>query len=144
MDRLKKYCNSGEIKSVDFIHGDFWFSNILLTFQNTFQFIDMKGICWKTHTTGGDPMYDYAKLYQSFLGYDTILYNGWQEESEYGQAMRSYYEHKLHKLNINLESVKAVTFALILGTLPFIEEKSKQETIWNWAKSVFMPRIPED
>jgi capsule biosynthesis phosphatase len=144
MNRLNTYCTSNEIKSVDFIHGDFWFSNILLTFQNTFQFIDMKGICWKTQTTGGDPMYDYAKLYQSFLGYDSILYHGWQQESEYGYAMRIYYERKLLELNINLESVRAVTFALILGTLPFIEDKEVQETVWIWAKSIFMPRIPDD
>jgi thiamine kinase-like enzyme len=145
MSDLMQYAQSEGMKSVHFIHGDLWFSNILLTFQNTFQFIDMKGICWKTHTTGGDPLYDYAKLYQSFLGYDAVL-NGWNEptESEYNYTLRTYYEAKLRNLDVNMDSVRAITFALVLGSLPFIADKSIQEHVWCWARAIFMPRTPDD
>jgi hypothetical protein len=99
----------------------------------------MKGICWKTHTTGGDPMYDYAKLYQSFLGYDLLLNTEYSIiESEYHTQMRKYYEGKLEDLKIDINSVKTLTFALVLGTLPFIEDASKQALVWEWAKRTFI------
>jgi len=64
--------NNNNIKS--FIHGDCWFSNILLDFSGNLKFIDMKGQINGKLNTGGDIMYDYSKLYQSILGYDLILY----------------------------------------------------------------------
>lgn len=139
MKNLIDYCINEKIQSVHFIHGDFWFSNIILTFQNTFQFIDMKGICWNTFTTGGDPLYDYAKLYQSFLGYDIVLRkNGNYQESEYHRNMREYYETKLIDKKFNIELIKAITFANVLGTLPFIEDNKVKENVWNWSKQIFL------
>lgn len=136
--RLQIYCDTiKEEDIVGYIHGDLWFSNILLSFQNKIKFIDMKGLVWKTFTTGGDPLYDYAKLYQSFLGYDAIL-NNWPVNQEYNESLLSYYEEKLFFRKINLEHVKDISFALILGTLPFISEKDVQRKIWDWAISKFI------
>lgn len=138
LNGLREYCASTEIHSAHFIHGDFWFSNILLTFQNTFQFIDMKGICWTEYTTGGDRMYDYAKLYQSFLGYDRILNGVLSEESEYHVHMRQYFEILLTRRKVHIGSLKSITFALVLGTLPFISNKDSRDRVWSWIKTIFM------
>jgi RIO-like serine/threonine protein kinase len=71
---LKKYCET-IIRIAPYIHGDLWFSNILLTYDKQIKVIDMKGKVDNIFTTSGDIMYDYGKLYQSILGYDKVLYN---------------------------------------------------------------------
>jgi capsule biosynthesis phosphatase len=55
------------------IHGDAVFSNCIIDQNNNFKFIDMRGKINKTHTIYGDILYDYAKIYQSLIGYDEIL-----------------------------------------------------------------------
>ena len=49
------------------IHGDFWFSNIILTYDDNYKFIDMKGQVDNILTINGDIYYDYGKLYQSIM-----------------------------------------------------------------------------
>lgn len=140
MRRLHAYCVPHEMRPAHYIHGDLWFSNVLLTFDNKVKFIDMKGICWKTHTTGGDGLYDYAKFYQSFLGYDAVL-QGVYEESQSQRDLRFYYEAKMHEKGIDKDCIHAITFALILGTLPFIADREAKERVWNWARDTFWPRV---
>jgi len=59
------------IRSV--IHGDPVFSNVLLTSNTTIKLIDMRGELGGRFTKVGDVFYDYAKIYQSLVGYDYIL-----------------------------------------------------------------------
>lgn len=55
------------------IHGDPVFSNVLIDNHNNIKLIDMRGILGEILTLEGDIFYDYAKIYQSLLGYDEIL-----------------------------------------------------------------------
>ena len=55
------------------IHGDAVFSNCIIDKNNNFKLIDMRGKLNETLTIYGDILYDYAKIYQSLLGYDEIL-----------------------------------------------------------------------
>lgn len=55
------------------VHGDPVFSNVLITRDSTFKFIDMRGKIGDKCTIYGDILYDYAKIYQSLIGYDEIL-----------------------------------------------------------------------
>jgi capsule biosynthesis phosphatase len=55
------------------IHGDAVFGNMLLDFQGSVKFIDMRGKQGNVLTTTGDALYDYAKVYQSLTGYDFVL-----------------------------------------------------------------------
>ena len=59
------------IKSV--IHGDTVLTNILINNFGKIKFIDMRGKIGDITTIYGDSMYDWAKLYQSLIGYDIIL-----------------------------------------------------------------------
>lgn len=70
---LKNYeLNNKGIKGL--IHGDPVFTNILLDGENKIKLIDMRGILGETHLSiYGDIFYDYAKIYQSLIGYDEIL-----------------------------------------------------------------------
>jgi capsule biosynthesis phosphatase len=56
------------------IHGDPVFSNVLMTADGRFKFIDMLGLLGDRLSIYGDVMYDYAKVYQSLLGYDEAMH----------------------------------------------------------------------
>jgi len=125
-------------RGVGFIHGDLWFSNILIDFKNSLKMIDMKGRVNGIYTTGGDRLYDYGKLYQSFLGYDAILYNEPLSES-YRNHMESLFRTELLKRNIPIEDVKRVTVALIMGTFTFIGDLKTKQRLWAWIKRTLLP-----
>jgi capsule biosynthesis phosphatase len=55
------------------IHGDTVMTNIIINNNNKIKFIDMRGKCGDILTIYGDWLYDWAKLYQSLIGYDSIL-----------------------------------------------------------------------
>ncbi len=138
---LKTYCDSDSLSSVEFIHGDLWFSNIILTFTNELKFFDMKGFCWKTETTGGDPMYDYGKVYQSLIGFDMMLEEDnldLFQQDEYRNMVRKYYEQKVIERGIDLKDLKIVTCSLIMGAICAYEDEVVRQRIWKGLKSLIV------
>jgi len=127
---LEQYIN-GTITIVPFIHGDLWFSNTLLTYQHKIKWIDMKGRVDTLLTTGGDIMYDYGKIYQSVLGYDSVLY-GTNVSINYSQKLKQYVEQKCIQRGISLFSLQTVTISLIIGTFHFINSDEKKHNVWKW------------
>jgi capsule biosynthesis phosphatase len=73
---ITKYCEYTDKKlyKPGVIHGDPVFSNILIDELSQLKFIDMRGTSQEINTIFGDIFYDYAKIYQSLLGYEYILY----------------------------------------------------------------------
>jgi hypothetical protein len=61
---------------VNVIHGDPWFDNMILTSNQEIKFLDMKGKIGSVLSIKGDTMVDYAKIYQSILGFDYLLIEG--------------------------------------------------------------------
>lgn len=55
------------------IHGDPVFTNIIINHYGNTKFIDMRGRVGDQLTIFGDWLYDWAKIYQSLIGYDEIL-----------------------------------------------------------------------
>jgi capsule biosynthesis phosphatase len=55
------------------IHGDTVMTNIIINNHDKIKFIDMRGKLGDKETIYGDYLYDWAKLYQSLIGYDLIL-----------------------------------------------------------------------
>lgn len=119
---------------VPFIHGDLWFSNILLTYDGRLKFIDMKGRVDNLITTGGDIYYDYGKLLQSFLGYDAVLYG----HQQLCNNLIDIFKLELEKRSISYDNVITVTFSLVMGTLPFISNLDAKQRVWDWIKRVFL------
>ena len=72
---LMNYLTS-DITSSNMIHGDLWFPNILLMSNNQIKLIDMRGLIGDKITVKGDKNYDYAKVYQSLIGMDSIIKTG--------------------------------------------------------------------
>lgn len=134
--KLKTYIEKDNIQIVDYIHGDFWFSNIIMDFKGFMKAFDMRGKVYNTYTTGGDRIYDYAKLYQSLLGYDCILNN---VSMPYNSAtLCSYFETEIYKHNITIDDLKIVTFSLVIGSLHAIENIKTKTAIWEWIKLTFL------
>lgn len=129
--------NNYQFQIANIIHGDLWFSNILVDYSNNIKLIDMKGKVYDKYTINGHILYDYGKLYQSFLGFDEILY-GDTINVEYKTNMLKFYENYLTSININLDDLKIITFSLVIGTLPFINDDNKKIKIWNWIKTTFL------
>jgi hypothetical protein len=125
-------------RGVGFIHGDLWFSNILVDFKNALKTIDMKGSVNGLYTTGGDRLYDFGKLYQSFLGYDAVLYDEVVTEA-YRVHMEELFLNELRKRHISVEDVRRITFSLVMGTFHSINEKEKKMRVWEWIKHTFLP-----
>lgn len=120
---------------VGIIHGDFWFSNIMLEYDDNYKCIDMKGQVDNELTLNGDMYYDYGKLYQSILGYDLVL-NNCSIDNTYIAANKEYFITKCRELNLNVEYLTAVTKSLIFGTLHSVESDVNKQNIWNFLKSL--------
>ena len=117
------------------IHGDFWFSNIILEYNDNYKLIDMKGQIDNKLTLNGDLYYDYGKLYQSILGYDLIL-NNCAIDKEYMNNIKIYFLEKCKEKKLNIEYLKSVTNSLIFGSLYFIQNNETKTNIWNFLKSI--------
>jgi capsule biosynthesis phosphatase len=134
LDKLSVYC-SKPISIVPYIHGDLWFSNIILTYTSRMKVLDMKGKLHSIITTCGDCIYDYAKLYQSLLGFDSVLYN--HELPHNHSELKTFFEENI-PCNISLVDIKTVTFSLVIGTMHAISKIETKTRIWNWMKHTFL------
>ena len=139
LNRLDYYYKSQNniFEISDFIHGDLWFSNIIIDYSNNIKFIDMKGKIYDNYNTGGDIYYDYGKLYQSFLGFDEILYND-NININYKNNLLNYYKNYLNSININIEYLNTITFSLIIGSFHAISNEETKIKLWNWLKETFV------
>ena len=73
---LKEKLGEYELKNMGrlgIIHGDSVFTNILINKFGKIKMIDMRGSINGICSIYGDIFYDYAKIYQSLIGYDEIL-----------------------------------------------------------------------
>jgi len=120
---------------VGIIHGDFWFSNIILEYNNDYKVLDMKGHINDILSLNGDRYYDYGKFYQSILGYDLIL-NNCEIDNEYIFNLQKYFLTKCREIQIDVKYLTAVTKSLIFGTLHSIPHKAQKARIWSFIKTI--------
>jgi aminoglycoside phosphotransferase (APT) family kinase protein len=101
------------------IHGDPVLTNILINQFGKIKLIDMRGKLDDKLTISGDSLYDWAKIYQSLIGYDEIL-----EETEinnnYKKLLISHFEKKYMEINNknDLTDLKMATKLLLFTLLP--------------------------
>ncbi len=133
---LEKYYKKMPVfQTAEYIHGDLWFSNVIIDFNGNIKLLDMKGRVATVLTTAGDMYYDYGKLYQSILGYDAVLY-GDHICPDYCQNMQAKFEQWVVKNAIDLVCLKYVTFSLVMGTFHFMRNDAKKR-VWEWIKITF-------
>jgi capsule biosynthesis phosphatase len=124
------------------IHGDFWFSNIILDSKGSYKFLDMKGINDGILTLNGDIYYDYGKLYQSILGYDLVLNGDDNTHNAYIKDMKQYFLKKCCDKGLDIHFLTYVTKGLVFGTLPFIShyENDIKKNVWAFIKTIAYER----
>jgi dTDP-glucose pyrophosphorylase len=103
------------------IHGDPVFTNIIINRFNQIKLIDMRGSVDEQITIYGDELYDWAKIYQSLIGYDEILDNI-EVNFEYRQEFINIFSKYINKLYDNnpkyLENIKLITLSLLFSLIP--------------------------
>jgi capsule biosynthesis phosphatase len=112
------------------IHGDFVFSNIFLE-KNQLKLIDMRGKLQNQCTIYGDKFYDYAKAYQSLIGYDFIL-NSKPIAVSYCAPLIQHFEEKFtQKYGIDkLNQLKYLTASLLFTLIP-LHNDNKCDDYYN-------------
>lgn len=103
------------------VHGDCVFSNVLLTDVGDVKFVDVRGIVGDKKTCHGFHLYDYAKIYQSLIGYDEILMDKKVKKS-YKDMMVNYFKEQVGG---NFDKINIITKSLILSLVPLHNDVDK-------------------
>lgn len=119
------------------IHGDLVFSNVFLCDNQVIRFIDMRGKIGETDTIFGDIFYDYAKIYQSLIGYDFIL-NDYEINVSYLNELRKFFEsYFVDKYSIEqLQFLKYITAGLLFSLIPLHTDLEKQKKYFELIKII--------
>lgn len=113
------------------VHGDYWMSNILLTYTDQIKLIDMKGCVGTMLTITGDKMYDYCKLYQSVIGYDHAV-NDAEEDTPYMKKINEHFMREMEKRGVLSRDLRIITASLMFGSIPFNKDFSKRSQARVW------------
>lgn len=111
---LRQYIESDTFEITNVVHGDPWFDNMILTSNQEIKLLDMKGKLGSTFTLKGDKMTDYAKLYQSVLGFDFHLH-GQEYPGDYEKRCVSWLAETL-PFPIDSPIFEAVTACMVMKT----------------------------
>ncbi len=120
------------------IHGDPVMTNIFIDNKNNIKFIDMRGKLGNKLTIYGDFLYDWAKLYQSLIGYDKILMNKKISENYEKELVD---EFKKYFINLYSEEyfnyLKIITKSLLFSLIP-IHNNNKCIEYYNLINSNYL------
>ena len=113
------------------IHGDTVLTNIMINQFGKIKFIDMRGKIGSTITILGDKFYDWAKLYQSLIGYDEILENKHVSES-YRKTLLEFFNNRfIHKYgNSQFNYLQYLTASLLFTLIP-LHDNEKCDAYYN-------------
>ena len=114
-----QYYEKNNLGKKKMIHGDPVFTNIIINHYGKIKFIDMRGKLGDKLTIYGDWLYDWAKIYQSIIGYDEILLSKFIDIN-YKETL--VYIFKNYFTNIfseqDFENLKIITKSLIFTLIP--------------------------
>jgi capsule biosynthesis phosphatase len=101
------------------IHGDPVFTNIIINNYEKIKFIDMRGKVGNKLTIYGDCLYDWAKFYQSLIGYDEILLDK-KISLKYKNRIIDVFETKFIDMfsENDLTNLKFITKSLLFSLIP--------------------------
>jgi len=125
-NKLKLYEQKKE-GVLSIIHGDPVFTNIIINRFNQIKLIDMRGSIDEQLTIYGDELYDWAKIYQSLIGYDEILDNV-EVNFEYRHKYINIFNNYINTLYNNnpkyLENIKLITISLLFSLIPLHDDNN--------------------
>jgi capsule biosynthesis phosphatase len=114
-----KYYEDNNLGRKSVIHGDTVMTNILINNFGKIKFIDMNGKLGNVLSLFGDELYDWAKLYQSLIGYDKILIDKNITEL-YENKMITFFIEYMKKLydDNTIQYIKLITKSLLFSLIP--------------------------
>ena len=121
---IEAYVDTLNYNEAQVVHGDPWFDNIIYSPEGDVKLLDMRGKIGDKFTLRGDCMTDWAKLYQSVLGFDFYLNNEVYDPA-YEAECRSWLAELL-PFPLDDPKFEAVTACCILKTFYYF---SKTEPI---------------
>ena len=93
--------------------------------------IDPRGKLGDNETIYGDIFYDYAKIYQSLIGYDFILLEKDFNERYMREMVKYFEEHVKDKYGVKrLAAVKLITASMLFSLIP-LHDNDKCEKYYN-------------
>ena len=118
IEKLKLY-ESQQLGRKKVIHGDPVLTNILINQFGKIKLIDMRGKQGNKLTIFGDWLYDWAKLYQSLIGYDEILENK-LINLNYKKKLIDFFKNRFIKKysEKDFENLKLITNSLLFTLIP--------------------------
>jgi len=119
------------------IHGDPVFTNIIVSKHNRNYFVDPRGKLGVKSTTAGDQLYDYAKVYQSIIGYDEILLHK-TVTHKYRDTLLQTFEAYIHQHfdRETLQKIKIITKALLFTLLPLHDQDERIHKYYKLSQSI--------
>ena len=137
-DLIKKldYYELNNKGKISVIHGDPVFTNIIINKYEKIKFIDMRGKINNKLTILGDKFYDWAKFYQSLVGYDEIL-DDKTLNFEYASIFIKIFENMIiNNYGIEyLEYIKTITKSLLFSLIP-LHNNEKCIKFFNLIKKI--------
>ena len=127
LDNLQDYEeNKKGIKKI--IHGDPVFTNIIINDYGKIKFIDMRGKVGDILTIHGDWLYDWAKIYQSIIGYDEILLSKYVNKGYKQKMIHNFKNYFINKFSIiHFDNLKIITKSLIFTLIPLHNNEKCQD-----------------
>ena len=126
-NKFKNYFRNINDVEPSVIHGDPVFTNVIITNLMNFKFIDMRGLqydeksCKTIPTILGDRVYDLAKVYQSLIGYDSILLEK-KVNKDYSESLKVTFEKWIKSKNYSMDHIKWITAYLLFTLLPLHQD----------------------
>jgi aminoglycoside phosphotransferase (APT) family kinase protein len=122
------------------VHGDAWFANILLTPTNELRFLDMRGLVGDALTLNGDAACDWAKLLQSLLGFDEVVFGFPRAPRAYRADLVRAFARLVRAAGARTSDVLDVCICLVAGSLHAYEDAHVQDALWALATSALWPQ----
>ncbi len=125
----------------DVIHGDLWFSNIMI-YKGEFKFFDMRGKFNDKPSVKGHRVYDWAKIYQSILGLDAVINYGAPIDAKVQrEAVETFWRHLVSRGFIQPDDraiIVKLTGYLIFNTFHAYDKSfpvCRKQMIWDLVKA---------
>jgi capsule biosynthesis phosphatase len=117
-----------KIGQIGLIHGDPVFSNVFKNLDNSIKFIDPRAGELNSFSMYGDIYYDYAKVYQSLVGFEQITSYKKTNDS-YVLEKKIYFENYFKNFfdEKKLSNLKFITASLLISLVPMQDKKNSRK-----------------
>jgi hypothetical protein len=137
LENLEKY-EYENMGKISIIHGDPVFTNILINKFGKIKMIDMRGVIGNINTIYGDIFYDYAKIYQSIIGYDEILNDITISKLYKGQFINHFKLRFLERYSeYDFYFLKIIVASLLFTLIP-LHNNEKCISYYNLIKELYI------